>query len=897
MQDDDGRPAPEALLAEAAAERRGKLKVFLGAAPGVGKTYTMLEAGQARRREGVDVVIGVVETHGRRETLAMVAGLEVLPRREIDYRGRQLEEMDLDAVLARHPRLVLVDELAHTNAPGSRHPKRYQDVAELLDAGIDVYTTLNIQHLESLNDVIAQITRIRVRETLPDSVLETADQIELVDLTPEDLIKRLREGKVYLGDQASRALRHFFSPGNLTALRELALRQAAARVDDQVVQYMRAHAIAGPWPVGERLMVCVGPGPSAPRLVRAASRIAERLHARWFAIHVETLHQQGLDEAARDQIHATLRLAEQLGAESLSLQAADPADAIAAAAAERNVTRIVIGQSRRGRLQAILRGSPVDRLLRRVGPVEVHVLPDIEGGEAVTSARWRRPGPIDPGPFGWSGLMVAGITGIAHLVAGTIGPGTPTLALLYIGAVMASALSFGLLPSLFSAVAATLAFNFFFMPPLYRFTVADPANIITLIVFLGIAILLSGLAARSRLLAERARRRESDTATLYAFAAKLAGVRLLDDLLWAVAHQLALMLKRGVVLLMPDEEGHLLVRSGYPPDDRLTEAERAAAQWSWDQGRPAGRGTDTLPGAERCFLPLRTISGSVAVVGLDGPAPAGDMRRLLDALCDQAAVAIERIRLADDLDEASVKAQSEHLRGLLFTSISHDLRTPLSSIMGAATTLRRDHDRLAPAARDELLLSIEEEGERLNAFVGNLLDMTRLESGALEPRRQWLAMSEVVATALRRAERMLKAHEVKVTVEPGLPPLRLDHALMEQVVINLLDNARKYAPAGSPILIDIRRRGDRIETDVTDQGPGIPPSERTQVFDKFYRIRGGDQQVAGTGLGLAICKGFVEVHGGRVEILPGPGNRGTTVRIGLPVDPMAPAPPEDGDDD
>lgn len=898
VQDDDARPAPDALLVEAAAERRGKLKVFLGAAPGVGKTYAMLEAGHARRRDGVDAVVAVVETHGRSETAAKLAGLEVLPRRRVEYRGRVLDEMDIDAVLARHPALALVDELAHTNAPGSRHPKRYQDVAELLDAGIDVYATLNIQHLESLNDVIAQITRIRVRETLPDGVLETADQIELIDLTPEDLIKRLREGKVYLGEQAGRALRHFFSPGNLTALRELALRQAAARVDDQVVQYMRAHAIAGPWPVGERLLVCVGPGPSAPRLVRAASRIAERLHARWYALHVATAHEERLGEEARAEIQATLRLAEQLGAESLNLQATDPAEAIAGIAAERNVTRIVIGQSRRSRWQAVLRGSPVDRLLRKVGPVEVHVLPDIESGSFKPRRRgidWRRP--VDPGPFGWSGLMVAGITGFTHLVAGAIGPTSSTLALLYIGVVIASALSFGLLPSLFTAVAATLAFNFFFMPPLYRFTVADPANILTLIVFLGVAVLLSGLTARSRLLAERARKREADTAALYSFAAKLAGVRLLDDLLWAVCHQLALMLKIGVVILIPDEDGALHVRSGYPPDDRLTDGERAAAQWCWDQGRQAGRGTDTLPGAERCFLPLRTASGPVAIVGLDGPAPAGDTRRLLDALCDQAAVAIERIRLADDLDEASVKAQSEHLRGLLFTSISHDLRTPLATIMGAAGTLRRDAARLPTEARDDLLRSIEEEGERLNAFVANLLDMTRLESGVLEPRRDWAAIGDVIATALHRAERWLKGRTVAISIEPRLPLLRLDHALMAQVMFNLLDNARKFAPEGSAITVTARRAGPQVVVEVADQGPGIPAAERGLVFDKFYRIRGGDRQVAGTGLGLAICKGFVEAHGGTIEIGDGPDGRGAAIRVSLPIDPAAPHLPEVEDDE
>lgn len=889
MQDNDARPAPDALLAQAAAERRGKLKVFLGAAPGVGKTYAMLEAGHARLRDGADVAVAVVETHGRQETQGKLAGLEILPRRRLEHRGQLLDEMDLDAVLARRPQVVLVDELAHSNAPGSRHAKRYQDVDEILRAGIDVYATLNIQHLESLNDVIAQITRIRVRETLPDSVLEGADQIELIDLTPEDLLKRLREGKVYLGDQASRAVRHFFSPGNLTALRELALRQAAARVDDQMVHYMRSHAIAGPWPVGERLLVCVGPGPASGRLVRAAARIAERLHARWYAVHVEPPLAETPDAQARERVAANLRLAEQLGAEALHLQGTDIAEVIAAAARERNVTRIVIGQSRRGPWRNWFQPSPVDRLLRRIGPVELHVLPDLEqaGADMVTPPSI----PLAPGPYGWSLAMVAAVTGLAHLLAGLSGEGISTLALLYIGAVIGSALRFGLWPSLLTAVTATLSFNFFFMPPLYRFTVADPSNLLTLFAFLAVAVGLSGLAARTRLLADRATRREAATAALYTFARKLAGVRVLDDLLWAVAYQLAAMLKVKVVVLMADDNGKLAIRSGYPPDDSLTEAERAAAQWCWDQGRPAGRGTETLPGSARLFLPLRTATGPVALIGIEAEAPgqllSADSRRLLDALCDQAAVAIERIRLADELDEASLRAQSDQMRGLLLASISHDLRTPLASILAAAAGFRQ-------SGNPELLATIEQEGHRLNRFVGNLLDMSRLEAGTLDLRREWLAMADVVAGALHRSATILPAERVIFEVAPGLPPLHLDHLLMEQVILNLLDNARKYSPPDGTIRITLNQRDGNLVTDIADQGPGIPKAERERIFDKFHRLDAGDRKVAGTGLGLAICKGFVEAHGGRIEALAGPDGQGAIFRITLPVPADAPRlPPEE----
>lgn len=895
--DNDARPAPDALLVEAQAERRGKLKVFLGAAPGVGKSYAMLEAAQAARRDGVDVVVGVVETHGRKETLAKLQGLELLPRKTHDYRGRVLDEMDIDAVLARRPALVLIDELAHTNAPGARHPKRYQDVDEVLAAGINVYATLNIQHLESLNDVVAQITRIRVRETLPDSVLERADQIELIDLTPEDLLKRLKEGKVYLGDQASRAVRHFFSPGNLTALRELALRQAAARVDDQMVHYMRAHAIAGPWPAGERVMVAVSPSPSSRRLVRTAARIAERLRARWFAVYVETMAHERLSEVDRDQIAETLRLAEQLGGEAMSISGADPAEALMAAAAERNVTRMVVGQTRQSRLRRLLRGSLVSRILETAGPIEVHVLPDLETVEPTRQAT--KPEPPALAPFLWSGLLVAGATGLAHLTA--LVSSNAVVALFYMAAVMASALCFGRWPSLLAALAGTLAYNFFFMSPLYEFTVADPANIATLFVFLGVAVALSGLAARLRLLARAERRRAADASALYSFARKLAGVTVLDDLLWAIAYQLASMLKGSVVVLLPDAAGSVEIRAGYPPDDRLSEAERAAAQWCWDQGRPAGRGADTLPGAERLFLPMKTAAGPAAVIGIERKGAertlSADERRLVDALCDQAAIAIERVRLADELAEASVVAETERLRSLLFNSISHDLRTPLASILGAATSLRHDHDGLTPDARSELLDTMQEESERLNRFVGNLLDTTRLEAGVLKPARTWADMRDIVGSALRRTRVLLSHHQVRVEAPAGLPPMFVDTTLIEQVLVNLLDNARKYSDTGSQIVVTLRADGTRMTIDVADQGPGIPEAERELVFDKFYRVHAGDRRQAGTGLGLSICKGFVGAHGGSIAALEGPGGRGAVIRVTLPIEKAPSLPPElEGED-
>jgi two-component system sensor histidine kinase KdpD len=661
---------------------------------------------------------------------------------------------------------------------------------------------------------------------------------------------------------------------------------------------MRAHAISGPWPAGERLMVAVSSSPSSQRLVRAAARIAERLHARWFAVYVETLAHERLSEAARDQIADTLRLAEQLGAEALTVSGADPAEALMAAANERNVTRMVVGQSRQSRFEEWLRGSLVSRILRLAGPIEIHVLPDLEAvakAKAATSDEPVAALPVNLMPYIWSSLLVAAATGIAHL--GILVSSNSVVALFYIAAVMASALSFGRWPSLFAAIASTLAYNFFFIPPLYKFTVADPANIVTLLVFLGVAVFLSGLAARLRLLAEAARRRAGDASALYSFARKLAGVTALDDLLWAIAYQLASMLKARVVLLLPDETGHLDIRAGYPPDDTLSEAERAAAQWCWEQGRPAGRGADTLPGAERLFLPMKTASGSAAVIGIERKGAErtlnADERRLVDALCDQAAIAIERVRLADEVAEASVVAESERMRSLLFNSISHDLRTPLASILGAATSLRQDHDRLPAAAREDLLDTVQEESERLNRFVGNLLDMTRLEAGVLQPKRAWIDIRDIVGSALRRTRTLLARHTVRVEAEPALPPMNLDATLIEQVVVNLLDNAQKYSDAGSEIVVRLAQAEDKLLIDVIDQGLGIPESERDLIFDKFYRVRAGDRRQAGTGLGLSICKGFVVAHGGSIKALPAPEGEGAMIRVCLPVDPAGPPlPPE-----
>ena len=894
MSEREGRPSPEALLAAAKQEGRGRLKIFLGAAPGVGKTYEMLLAAQARRREGCDVVVGIVEPHGRRETEALLEGLEVIPRQQIEYRGHLLGEMDLDAILKRRPALVLVDELAHTNAPGSRHPKRYLDVEEIIAAGIDVFATLNIQHVESLNDVVARITRIRVRETVPDSILDQADDIEVIDLSPEDLIKRLREGKVYVPQQAERAIRHYFSQGNLTALRELALRRTAQRVDEQLLSHMREHAIAGPWAAGERILVCVSEAPSTAGLIRYARRVADRLRVPWTAIYVETTRTQRLSVAERDRIADFLRLAERLGASTITIPGRSIAEEVVAYATANNITQIVIGKSNRSRWFEMVHGSVVHELVRRTGSISVHVISADDSETVPPKSIETRPAiePIRIEPYLGSAGAVAVALGIGLLLKHFIA--VQSISLVFLTAILASAIAWGLWPSLFAAIASMLAYNFFFLPPLYTFTVGDPENVLALFFFLIVALIVSNLTARTRTQVVTARLRAKTTAELYAFSRKVAGIGALDDLLWATAHQITSMLNVRTVLLMPlkDREG-LEVASGYPPEDQLDDADMAAARWSWEHNRPAGRGADTLPGAKRLFLPLRTDSGPVGVLGIDrdapGPLLTPDDRRLLDALCDQAAVAIERISLAKGLDEARVLAETERLRAALLTSISHDLRTPLASILGTVSSLRSYPERYSPAEREDLLSTLQDEAERLNRFVSNLLDMTRLESGAIDLKLELIDVAEIVGSALQRAGNVLAGHRVEVNIEPHLPMLRLDAVLFEQVLFNLLDNAAKYSPIGSRIDIRASRDGELVEIEVVDEGPGIPPADLERIFDKFYRVQAQDRRHAGTGLGLAICRGFVEALGGWIVARNRRDGSGAVLTIRMPVVPEIPA--------
>jgi two-component system, OmpR family, sensor histidine kinase KdpD len=888
-ENDEARPTPEALLDEAKKEGRGRLKIFLGAYPGVGKTYSMLEAARAHRREGIDVVVGIVETHGRVETEALLRGLDVLPRKRLLYRERVFGEMDIDALLWRKPKLAIVDELAHTNVPGSRHTKRWQDVEELLAAGIDVYTTLNIQHLESLNDVVARISRVRVRETLPDKVLELADEIELIDLPPDDLIQRLREGKVYVPDQVGRAIRHFFGKGNLTALRELAMRAAAARVDAQMVDYMRAHAIAGPWPTQDRLLVCVNESPVAKKLVRTAKRMADRAHIPWIAVNVHTPRHDSLPDDAKDRIAEALRLAETLGGETATLHAeSDVATELLGFAQSRNVSRLLLGRPRRRRWSGWLRERVTRRLLAQAGQFEVTIVtPEEEAapGQVIqSSVPALKP---DLRAFGWATLAVAVAVAISH-VAERFLP-LANLSLIFLMAVLFAATRFGLWPSVYASLLSFVAYNFFFTEPYHTFIVAHRGDVLTMVFFLIVAVIVANLAARLKAQVEAMRTTAKRTANLYDFSRKIVGAASLDDVLWAAVHHVASTLQCHSLVMLP-RNGRLEIAAGYPPEDQISPTARGAAQWAWEHGQSAGWSSDTLPASEWLFLPLGSARGRVGLLGVAFENPkrrlTPEQRRLLEALIDQVALAIERTNLASDIEDARLLTETERLRAALLSSVSHDLRTPLVSIIGSATSLASCEVSLSSTDRAQLLQTILEEGERLNRFVQNLLDMTRLGYGALHPNRDWVDLRDIVGRAVHQLAQSPSTFEIEVRIPETVPLLYVDPVLIEQVLVNILDNATKHSPPGGRIEIAAALEGDEASVRVSDEGPGIPADARETVFDVFYRVRAGDQQTAGTGLGLSICRGLIEAHGGRIEALPGPGGQGTTIAFRIPVRPV-----------
>jgi two-component system sensor histidine kinase KdpD len=882
------RPDPEALLARVREEERraarGHLKVFFGAAPGVGKTYAMLEAARARAREGADVVVGVVETHGRPETAVLLEGVPALPRRPLEYRGITLMEFDLDAALARRPGLLLVDELAHTNAPGCRHPKRWQDVEELLAAGIDVFTTLNVQHIESLNDVVAQITGVTVRETLPDSVFDGADEIELADLSADDLLTRLRQGKVYMAEQAATAIERFFRKGNLIALRELTLRRAAERVDAQMRGYMRAAGIRETWAAADRLLVCIGPNPQGARLVRAGKRMATGLKCAWEAVYVE-LPGQAVSDADRQALVANLQLAESLGAVTATLSGPGAAAEILAFARERNVTKIVVGKPTHPRWRDKLYGSMLDQLVRGSGDVDVYVITgEAEEGRARVVARRS-----SLAEYAWAALIVLGFSGLAALAFRFFS--VTDVAVVYLLGVGLVASRYGRGPSVLAALLSIAGFDFFFVPPYYTFAVSDIRYLLTFAVMLVVALVISALTLRLRAQAETARERERHTAVLLAMSRDLAATRGRAEVVGAASRHLANSLGARVQILLPDEIGRLEIPVGVPPAFPLDEKERSVAQWAFEHGRPAGAGTDTLPASQAQYLPLAGSSGPVGVAGVRAEDPRRLLppgtQRLLEALAGQAALALERVLLVERAQREQVEAEAERLRTALLSSLSHDMRTPLGAITGAASSLLEDRGALADTARHDLLKTILEESQRMNRLIGNLLDMIRVETGVLEVQRDWQPLEEIVGVALIRIEERLKDHPVEVKLPPDLPLLHIDGLLIEQVFVNLLENAAKYTPAGSPIEISANARDGAVVVDVADRGPGIPAGEAEKVFDKFYRVPAASGGTGGVGLGLTICRGIITAHGGRIWAENRAGG-GALFRFTLPLAARAP---------
>lgn len=896
---DTPRRSPESFLDAARAEseegaRRGRLKIFLGASPGVGKTFAMLEEAKVRQRAGVDVVAALIETHGRAETAAVLDGIELLPRLSIEHRGQMLDELDVDALIARRPQLALIDEFAHTNAPGSRHPKRWQDVMEVIASGIDVVTTLNIQHIESLNDAVAQITGVRVQETVPDAVLQQADQIELIDLPPDELIARLKDGRIYQFQQAGRALENFFTKGKLTALREMALRAVAGRVDADMLAYKEANAVTGIWPTQERLLVCINEAPAAKTLVRTGNRMAERAKIPWIVATVLTPRHETMDTNSRAVTQDALRLAETLGAETVTLRAeSDAAGELLRFARSRNVTRLVIGRPRwRGamlqRLMALMREPVSEKLLDAATDFEVTVVTPharVERRKATTRPSAR------PGWLNYA--IAAAAVAMASLLAWPISiwDAIPAgaITVLYLLAVMLVGARLGLVPSLVASALGFFAYNFLYTEPYYTLSVSRPSDVVSLLVFLLGALFTGTLASRLKAQIESMRAAQARTETLYEFARKIATSTESDDVLWGAVAHIAKALKCRAIILLPDAGGALQQVQGHPTiEDSLDASAEGAARWAFDRGEAAGTGTGTLPNSDWLFVPLVTAGKPFGVIGVHfrDPARANDpeTRRLLLAVEDQVAVAVERNRLSDDLAGARVAQESEKLRAALLNAVSHDLRTPLVSIIGATSALADGDADLPEASRRDLIQTALDEARRLDRTVQNLLDMTRLGHGALKPKRAAVDLREIVGGVRADLARTLARHSLVVDVPRNLPMLDVDPVLIGQVLANLLENAAKYAPPDSAIRLSAKGAGPgTMQVMVADQGPGIPEAERASVFDLFHRAARGDGAPAGTGMGLAIVKGLIEAHGGTVWAEAGDGGHGACIVMTLPT--------------
>lgn len=866
----------------------GRLTIFLGYAPGVGKTHAMVEAARQRHREGVDVVVVWLDTHGSAETEALLAGLEMTPRLEAGYRGPAVGELDVDAVLARGPQLALVDELVQVNPAGGRHPKRYQDVEELLAAGVDVYATLNIAQLESLRDVAAQITGVPTLETVPDRLVDEAYEVQIVDLLPAHLLQRLREGKVHTAELTERSVRQFFRQGNLIALREITLRRTADRLDDQMRAYMATQAIPGPWPTRERLLVCVSPSPSGERLVRAARRLSDDLKATWFAVYVETPGQKQLSPEDREQVARSLTLAEEMGARAIVIPGASVADSVLTYARAHNVTKIIAGKPLRPRWRELTQRSVVDKLIRG-GAIDVYVVNS--GPEQASSIAQRAR--LETAPWTRYALsvgLVVGATLLSVVLHSTLH--IANLLMIFLFAEIIAALALGRGPAIVASVLGALAFDFFLVPPRFSLAVDDTEYLLTFLGLFVVGVLISSLTSRFRLQVATAERRASEAATLNELSRDLAAAGSLDTIAHAIIDNVAEMFGREVAVLLPKAPGdHEFAVTVHSPGFDLSESERAVIRWAYSNGQPAGRGTETFPGASARYSPLRTARSTVGILGVKPLDPAThltpDQRRLLEAFGGLAALALERAQLAEEAERARLQVETERMRSSLLSSVSHDLRTPLAGITGAASSLLAGDQALDASTRRELTQSIYDEANRLNVLVRNLLDMTRLESGAIHVNKAWQPLEEVIGAALTRMDSALASRPVEVRLSDELALVPLDEVSIEQVLVNLLENAVRYTPSGSPIELSAWPDGTLVVVEVADRGPGLAPGDEARVFEKFYRAQVSPH---GVGLGLAICRGIVEAHGGRIWAQNRP-DGGTAFRFELPIEGQSPVLP------
>ena len=877
MDEPPPRPDPDALLAMAQREGRGRLKVFLGAAPGVGKTYEMLNAARRLREGGADIVVGLAETHGRQETAAQLGALEVLARRQIAYRGQTLEEFDLDAALLRRPQVLVVDELAHTNVPGSRHPKRWQDVEELRDAGIEVWTAMNVQHLESLSEDVARITGIRVQETVPDHVLAGADTVELVDIPPTELLERMRQGKVYRPDQAARALKGFFREGNLAALRQIALRRTAERVDADVTGYMRANAIAGPWPAGDRILALVGRDATAEEVVRHARRIADALHAPLMVLHVEMMGMAGGISPS-----SAMRLAEQVGAEVETTVARDLPSAVLHHARAHNATHLVVGRGQPTFWRRLTGRTLTAALVRQASGFTLHLVPAPSG----VMPRVRREATGLPRWASWAAVpsLVAITTGLSLWADGIVPEGG--IGMIYLAAVVALAALFGPVAAASGALLSFLVWDFLFLPPRFTFALSGIQEMMGGAIFFSVALLLAGTTGGLGRSVSAARARIFGMRRLVELSRKLSAATSTGDLLMVVAQEAANLAGRPACVLLP-LDGEPVVRAARPIEAEPDAASMAAARWALARDTRAGFATDALPSADWQFRPMRTANGIVGLLALQMTGFPDEIDaerdRALDALIDQAAVALERSQLMAEHARNVARAETEALRSALLASIGHDLRTPLTSIRGALETLRISGSQLSGPVRDDLLATAEEETVRLARYLGNVIDIVRLESGQVEPKREPVDIGDAVRVAAERAGRRT-GRDITCDIEERLPAPRIDAVLLEQVLANLLDNAAKFSGLEAPILIQAKRAGPEVTIAVEDHGIGVPPSQIGQIFDPFFRVRRGDAAPAGSGLGLAICRGLTHAMGGRIAAeSPIKDGRGTRMTLHLPA--------------